>query len=463
MQMIKHAQAAEILLKQREFFASGCTRELQFRKEQLKKLHAGILKYQDKLLKALEKDLGKCAFEGYVSEIGFVLSSISFALKNLKYWMKPKTCSTPITLFHSKSKVICEPYGSIYIIGPYNYPFQLVMEPLIGAIAAGNCAVISPSEVTPTVSRVIGELLEEIFPIQYICCLEGGKENNSVLLEAGFDYIFFTGSERVGKIVYEAAARQIIPVTLELGGKSPVIVHQSADIRTAARRLIWGKLLNAGQTCVAPDYIFVHRSVKGELLEELKRAIKDFYGENIKDNPDYGRIVSRAHTQRLIEILRADREYIITGGEADEENCYVEPTILFPNANAACMRDELFGPILPVLEYDKEKEAVDFICSRAKPLAMYIFSNDKKFVRRMLMQISSGGVCINDTVSHILNPRLPFGGVGASGVGAYHGQYTFDAFSHKRSILIRSNHLKTEAAFPPFSNKKLGIVRRLMK
>lgn len=460
---ITQAWAEEILDKQRKFFASGCTRELAFRHEQLKKLHAGILKYEDKLLEALKKDLGKCAFEGYASEIGFILSGISFALKNLKRWMKPKACHSPITLFRSQSKIINEPYGSVYIIGPYNYPFQLVMEPLVGAIAAGNCAVISPSENVPTVSGVIGELLAEIFPVNYICCVDGGIKNNTALLQAGFDYIFFTGSERVGKIIYEAAAHRLIPVTLELGGKSPVIVHQSADIKTAARRIIWGKLLNAGQTCVAPDYVFVHKSVKDALLEELKRAIKDFYGENIKHNPEYGRIVNQAHTRRLMEVLRADSQYIITGGAADESTCYVEPAILCPGSDAACMCEELFGPILPVLEYEEEEEAVGFICSRAKPLALYIFSNDKPFVRRMLSRIPSGGVSINDTVSHILNPRLPFGGIGASGLGAYHGKYTFDTFSHRRSILIRSNHIKTEAAFPPFSSKKLRLVKKLMK
>lgn len=463
MQIITEVQAAEILDKQKEFFASGCTMDMSFRKEQLKKLYAGILEYEDKLLEALEKDLGKCAFEGYASEIGFILSSISFALKNIKNWIKPKACRSPITLFHSKSKILYEPYGSVYIIGPYNYPFQLVMEPLVGAIAAGNCAVISSSEIVPSVSRVIGEMLAKTFPVQYICCVDGGVKNNTVLLQAGFDYIFFTGSERVGKIVYETAARRLIPVTLELGGKSPVIVHQNADIKTAARRIIWGKLLNAGQTCVAPDYVFVQKSVKDILLAELKRAIKDFYGEDIKHNHEYGRIVNQAHTRRLIEVLRADSEYIVMGGETDENACYVEPTILCPSVDAVCMSEELFGPILPVLEYEDEKEAVDFICSRAKPLALYIFSNDKLFVRRMLSQIPSGGVSVNDTVSHILNPSLPFGGIGTSGLGAYHGKYTFDTFSHKRSILIRSNHLKTEAAFPPFGHKKLGLVKRLMK
>lgn len=293
--------------------------------------------------------------------------------------------------------------------------------------------------------------------------MDGGRENNTVLLKAGFDYIFFTGSERVGKIVYEAAARRLIPVTLELGGKSPVILHKNSDIRTAARRIIWGKLLNAGQTCVAPDYVLAHKSVKTEFLEALKRSITEFYGYDIKNNPQYGRIVSYEHTRRLAEILNVDRKYIIAGGETDLNARYVEPAILCPDSDAACMREELFGPILPVLEYENEKEITDFINSRPKPLALYIFSNDKAFVRRMLLSIPSGGAAVNDTISHILNPRLPFGGVGASGMGRYHGRYSYEAFSYARSVLKRSVRFKTEAAFPPYDFKKLGLVKRLMK
>lgn len=463
MRILTQIQAEEIVERQKKYFESGCTRDLSFRLEQLRRLHAGIVKYENKLLDALNSDLGKCAFEGYATEIGFVLSSISCAIKKLRKWDRPVRCRAPITLFYSKSRIIKEPYGSVYIIGPYNYPFQLIMEPLIGAIAAGNCAVISSSEFTPAVSEAVGELINELFPFEYICSVGGGRENNTVLLKAGFDYIFFTGSERVGKIVYEAAARRLIPVTLELGGKSPVILHKNSDIRTAARRIIWGKLLNAGQTCVAPDYVLAHKSVKTEFLEALKRSITEFYGYDIKNNPQYGRIVSYEHTRRLAEILNVDRKYIIAGGETDLNARYVEPAILCPDSDAACMREELFGPILPVLEYENEKEITDFINSRPKPLALYIFSNDKAFVRRMLLSIPSGGAAVNDTISHILNPRLPFGGVGASGMGRYHGRYSYEAFSYARSVLKRSVRFKTEAAFPPYDSKKLGLVKRLMK
>ena len=463
MQFITQAGAEEILEGQRKYFSSGRTREIAFRAEQLKKLYAGIIKYEDRLLEALKKDLGICAFEAYATEIGFVLSDISYTLKNLRRWARPKTCPSPVTLFYSKSRIIYEPYGSVLIIGPYNYPFQLVMEPLIGAVAAGNCAVICSSECTPNVSKAINELIGEIFPPEYICSLEGGRENNALLLEAGFDYIFFTGSYRVGRIVYEAAARRLIPVTLELGGKSPVLVHQSADIKTAARRIIWGKLLNAGQTCVAPDYVFAHKSVKQELLMELQNAIKEFYGEDLFHNEEYGRIVSAEHTRRLLEILRRDREYIVTGGGGDQNARYIEPAVLCPPIEAACMQEELFGPVLPVLEYQNEEEAAEYICPQPKPLALYIFSGDKAFAERMLARIPSGGACINDTVSHILNPALPFGGRGASGLGAYHGKYSFDTFSHKRSVLSKSVRIKTDAAFPPFSARKLGLIKRLMK
>ncbi len=464
MEVITENQVRQLIDRQREYFMQGNTLSFEFRVAQLKKLKKIISQYEEALKGALYKDLGKSSFESYTSEIGFILSSISHTIKHLKKWMKPEKKKTPISLFFSKSMVIKEPYGSVYIIGPYNYPFQLLIEPLIGAIAAGNCAVLSPSELTPFVSEVIKKIIRETFESRYVSCIDGGIENNTMLLNAGFDYIFFTGSVNVGKIVMKIASKNLTPVTLELGGKSPVIIDKNVNLKVVCECILWGKLMNAGQTCVAPDYVFVHNQIKKEFLNEMKDVLHRFYGNDIKGNPDYGRIVNDRHVKRLKNILDKDKEYIFMGGTVDEEQRYIAPTILCPNHfKVASMEEELFGPLLPVFGYNNLNEALSYIRENPKPLALYIFSNEKQIIEEIIMKTSSGGVSINDTISHIINPNLPFGGVGTSGIGAYHGKYSFETFSHERSILKKSNNFRITLTFPPFTEDKLNKIKKILK
>ena len=454
----------ELLNAQKQYFATGITQSYDFRITQLKNLKQTILKYESELTQALYADLGKSSFESYTSEIGFILSSITHTLRHLHQWIKPEKKKTPISLFLTKSQVIKQPYGCVYIIGPYNYPFQLLIEPLVGAIAAGNCAVLSPSELTPNVSAVTMKIIAEVFPKNYVCCVDGGIENNTLLLNSKFDYIFFTGSVGVGKIVMQAAAKQLIPVTLELGGKSPVIIDKSANLRVACERILWGKLMNAGQTCVAPDYVFVPQEIKNEFLEQLKVVLKEFYGEDAKQSKDFGRIVNERHMQRLKLILEKDSESILVGGSVDEAQRYVEPTILCPkNFDAACMQEELFGPILPVISYQNLSDALSYIRSNPKPLALYIFSENQQVTEQIIQQTASGGVSVNDTISHIINPNLPFGGVGTSGMGNYHGEYSFRTFSHHRSVLKKPTRFKLSLIHPPYTDKKLKNVKMALK
>ena len=464
MEVITEHKIKNLRDEQRKYFMEGNTLSFEFRIEQLKKLRKTISEYEEELKRALYKDLGKSDLESYTCEVGFILSSISHTIKHLKKWMKPEKKKTPISLFLSKSRVIKEPYGSVYIIGPYNYPFQLLIEPLIGAIAAGNCAVLSPSELTPSVSGVIKKIIKATFEPRYVSCIDGGIENNTMLLNAGFDYIFFTGSVNVGKIIMQAASRNLIPVTLELGGKSPVIVDKNIDLKVTCERILWGKLMNAGQTCVAPDYVFVHNQIKEDFLNEMKSTLHRFYGDNIETNPDYGRIVNDRHVKRLKNILDKDKVYTFVGGAVDEKEHYVEPTILCPDHfEVASMQEELFGPILPVFGYDNLNEALSYIRENPKPLALYIFSSDKQMVEQVITKTSSGGVSINDTISHIINPNLPFGGVGSAGMGAYHGKYSFETFSHHRSILKKSTKVKMTLTYPPFTKEKLKKIKKVLK
>lgn len=454
-----------LLNKQKEFFAEGNTLGLKFRLEQLKKLRAAIISNQTDLEKALASDLGKSRQESYTTEIGFVLAGISHTEKHLKNWMKPISVKSPMTVFPAKSYIAKQPYGSVLIIGPFNYPFQLLIEPLVAAISAGNCAVLSPSELTPQTAGVIRRMLNETFPEEYVYCAEGGIENNTILLRSRFDKIFFTGSINVGKIVMRAAAENLIPVTLELGGKSPVIVSDSAKLRTACERIAWGKFMNAGQTCVAPDYVFVHKSVFDEFIKTLEETIVSFYGKDVQTSADYGRIVNARHMKRLCGILDKDKQSVVFGGETDEQTRFISPTILCPSdiENAACMQEEIFGPLLPVFTYDDIKEPLEYINSHEKPLALYIFSENSAETDTILKNTLSGGVSINDTVSHIINPCLPFGGVGQSGMGNYHGEYGFLNFTHMRSVLKRSTRIQMKLAFPPYSDKKFDAVKKFMK
>lgn len=457
---------SRILRAQKRFFQTGKTRNLEYRIQMLKRLGSALKKYEIPLKEALAEDLGKPEFESYATEIGFVLADIRYTLKYIRRWTADKSVRTPGYLLPGKSKIRKEPYGSVLIMGPYNYPVQLLLEPLVGAIAAGNCAVLKPSELTPHVSKVLAELIRETYEERYVACIEGGKEVNTDLLSLRFDYIFFTGSARVGRIVMHAAAENLIPVTLELGGKSPVIVERTADVAEAARRIMWGKLINAGQTCVAPDYILVDRSIKDQLLAQLKAATEEMYGKEIKKNPDFGRIVNRRHVRRLERILSDDASYLYYGGEVDEKENYVGPAILDLGEKidtSAAMREEIFGPILPVLPYDKLSDAINYIERREKPLALYLFTGDKKVEARILDRIQSGGAAVNDTVNHLVNLNLPFGGIGHSGIGKYHGRHSFETFTHARSVFSRPQKWGMTIARPPFHRRKMKLVKIFMK
>lgn len=450
---------------QKQFFETGRTRDLAFRICQLQLLADAMRKNETVLEEALKKDLGKSVFESYATEIGFVLADIRYTIRNLQKWSAPKRVRTPLYLFPGKSKIQKEPYGSVLILGPYNYPVQLLAEPLIGAIAAGNCAVLKPSELTPHVSKAMYQIVHSTFKEEYIACVEGGVEVNQELLSQKFDYIFFTGSERVGRIVMKAAAENLTPVTLELGGKSPVIIEKTANIKEAARRIAWGKLLNAGQTCVAPDYVLVDESRKQQFLTEMKTAFSHLYGKEIKKNPDFGRIVNERHMERLQKILEQDAKYLFCGGRADTLQRYIEPAILDlgKDQNAASMQEELFGPILPVLSYHKLEDAVRFVNKRAKPLALYLFTKKRSAEKFVLERVSSGGVCVNDTISHLINPDLPFGGVGASGMGQYHGKYSFDTFTHEKSVFYKPADWNLPVCYPPFTKGKMNLVKFFLK
>lgn len=446
-----------------KFFESKKSRDIDFRINQLRSLKSAIKKYEYKIYEALYKDLGKCEFESYTTEVGFVLSSISHTIKNLKKWAKKEKVKTPLYLFPAKSFIISEPYGTVLIIGPYNYPFQLLIEPLVGALAAGNCVVLKPSENVPNLSRVITEMITETFPKEYIRSVEGGIETNTSLINGTFDYIFFTGSAQVGKIIMEAAARNLVPVTLELGGKSPVIVDESADIRVAAQRIIWGKTINVGQTCVAPDYVVVNNKVKDDLIKELRVQIQSFYGKDAIESKDYGRIVNDRHFLRLKNILDKEADKIICGGKVNREKRYIEPTLIDASWEGAAMSEEIFGPILPIISYSNLDEVIGKIKRLSKPLALYLFAENYKVEEKVLEEISSGGACINDTITHLANPELPFGGVGNSGIGAYHGKESFKTFSHRRSVVRKTTKINIPIVFPPFNKKNLDNVKKLMK
>ncbi|BEJ45875.1 aldehyde dehydrogenase [Staphylococcus epidermidis] len=436
------------------FFNTHKTKNLKFRKQQLKLLSKNIKNHENELLDALYKDLGKSKVEAYATEIGMLLKSIKLMRKELKNWSKTKQTDTPLYLFPTKSYIKKEPYGTVLIIGPFNYPVQLVFEPLIGAIAAGNTAIVKPSELTPHVAIVIRDIIEDTFDETYVSVVEGGIEETQTLLSLPFDYIFFTGSEKVGKIVYEAAARKLIPVTLELGGKSPVIVDDTANIKVASERISFGKFINAGQTCVAPDYILVQRKVKNDLIKALKKTITEFYGENIEKSPDFGRIVNQKHFNRLNDLIQIHKDNVVFGGNSSKEDLYIEPTLLdnITNDNKI-MKEEIFGPILPIITYDNFDEVLEIIQSKSKPLSLYLFSEDENMTHRVLEELSFGGGAINDTLMHLANPNLPFGGVGSSGIGQYHGKYSFDTFSHMKSYTFKSTRLESSLFFPPYKGK----------
>lgn len=455
--------AAKMLAEHKRWFERGETRDVGFRLRQLAQLKAEIKRRERQIIAALHKDLRKSEFEAYATEIGFILDSIGYMQKYLRRWAKPVKVRSPLHMFPASSRILSEPYGTVLIIGPFNYPFQLLLEPLIGAIAAGNCAVLKPSEHTPSVSAAIEELIGAVFPPQYVRVVQGEKETTGTLIHADFDYIFFTGSVPVGRIVMEAAAQKLVPVTLELGGKSPVIVDASADLDNAARRIVWGKLINVGQTCIAPDYVLVQEAVAEQLVSRMKHYIQAFFGPDIQNSPDYGRMVNLRQLRRVAGMIEQDRAKIAAGGTVNEHDLYIEPTLLFPAAwSDAAMEDEIFGPVLPVLTYSKLDEAIAAIHARPKPLALYLFTQDKETERRVLRDVSFGGGCINDTITHVASTRLPFGGVGNAGIGAYHGKHSFELFSHRKSVVKRGTKLDLGIVYPPYRDK-VKIARRLLK
>lgn len=448
---------------QHKFYFTGTTKELTFRIEMLERLKNAIKANEDKILEALLKDLGKNAFESYVTEVGFVLSSISHMIKNVQSWMEPEEVKTPMHLQPAKSFVVSEPYGSILIIGPFNYPFQLVMDPLVGAIAAGNCAVVKPSEAAPHTASIVKSILSTIYPPDYVRVVEGGIDETSALIHAPFDYIFFTGSAKVGKIVMKAASERLTPIALELGGKSPAIVDQTANIRLAAERIAWGKFVNNGQTCVAPDYVLVHVDVKASFMKELISVIEDFYGKDSSKSPDYGRLIHENHFDRLEKMLNAERNHVYYGGQVNRNELYMSPTILNGVSwDSPSMEEEIFGPILPIIGYQNFGEAIHHIRQLPKPLAAYLFTENDLAQEYFLENLSFGGGCINDTISHVANIHLPFGGVGNSGMNAYHGKASFDLFSHKKSIMKKNTKIPMRVAFPPYGNK-LSLIKKLLK
>ena len=452
-----------IFKNQKEFFESGKTINVDYRIKNLKKLNDIIKKNEDKILNELKKDLGKSNFEGYVTEVGILYDDINFHIKNVKKWSSEEKRKSPIVYYPSKSYIYKEPYGVTLIIGPFNYPFQLVIAPLIGAISAGNTAIIKPSENSRNIALLLEKLINENFPEGYLRVVNplGGKETVSLLLDKPFDYIFFTGSVRVGKLVMQKAAQHLTPVTLELGGKSPCIVDSDAKLKLAAKRIVWGKFLNAGQTCVAPDYLCVHKSVKDELLKLIINEIRVQFGENVRNSEDYPRIVNKSSLERLSGYLNDGKIYY--GGNIDEYNLYMEPTLIIkPDLNSPLMSDEIFGPILPILVYEDLDNVIKFINHREKPLALYYFSESKKKIKYVLTSTTSGGVTINDTIIHVANPNLPFGGVGNSGVGKYHGKESFETFTHNKSVMKRGTFIEFNIRFAPYKNK-LNLVKRIMK
>lgn len=449
----------DILNEQTEFFNSQKTKNMKFRKRVLQQLKEAILKNEDLMYEAIYKDFGKSKFDTFTTEISFVLKEIEFYLKNLTSLSGPKKVRTNLANQVGSSKIYSEPLGNTLVIGAWNYPYQLSLSPLIAAVAAGNTCILKPSEVAENSMKAMAKIINENFPREYLFAVEGGVEEITGILELKFDKIFFTGSTKVGKIVYEAAAKNLTPVTLELGGKSPAIVAASANLEVAARRIVWGKFLNAGQTCVAPDYILVDERVKDSLVTSLKKYIQKFSYK--ADSEQYTQIINDKNFERLIKMI--DPENVFYGGNFDAKKRFIEPTIL-QNVTweDSVMQEEIFGPILPVLTYKNFNEALLQISKHEKPLAAYLFTNNSEEKDLFTTRISFGGGCINDVVMHLSNDHLPFGGVGNSGIGNYHGKFGFDTFSHQKAILERTTWGEPELKYPPYSEKKLSWIKRIL-
>ena len=445
-----------LVQKQRTYFLTQETKPYAFRMAQLKKLEAWMVQNEDAILSALESDLGKCAYEGYLTEVAMVKQELKDAIRHLKKWMKPRAARTAIGQLPGSCRIYAEPYGVALIMSPWNYPFQLTVAPLIGAICAGNCAVVKPSAYSPATSALIARMCADLFSPDYVACVEGGRAENAGLLEEHFDYIFFTGSPSVGRLVMEKASAHLTPVSLELGGKSPVIVDETADIALTARRLAWGKCVNAGQTCVAPDYVLVHRSRETALVEALITEMRRMYTSAPLANPILPKIINQRHFERLVGLLQSG--VISHGGQLDIAARRIAPTILTDvEWDSPVMQEEIFGPILPILTYRTLDEAIARIQERPKPLALYLFTRDKAVEERILREVSFGGGCVNDTILHLATSHMPFGGVGESGMGGYHGKFSFDTFSHQKSVLKRFAKPDIPLRYAPYDGKMKWI------
>ena len=445
-------QISAILEKQREFYKSGVTIPVNFRIEQLKKLYTTVKKYQNEVNDALKNDLGKSHFEGFMCESGLVLSEISYMIRNTKKFAKRKTVATPITNFASHSFKQPVPYGNTLIMSPWNYPFLLTIDPLADAIAAGNTAIVKPSAYSPETSKIIEKIINECFDPEYVAVVTGGRKENAALLEQKFDFVFFTGSKEVGKEVLRHTAEHLTPAVLELGGKSPCIVDKTADIKLAAKRIVFGKYLNCGQTCVAPDYVLCESSVKDSFVKEVIKQIKLQYGENPLENKNYGKIINEKHFSRLCGLI--DKNKVVIGGDANVSTCQIAPTVMDNvTENDAVMGEEIFGPIMPILTFDDFDNLISELKDKEKPLALYLFSSDKKHISRVTKELSYGGGCINDVVVHLATSEMGFGGVGESGMGSYHGKDGFIAFSHYKSVMDKKTWIDLPMRYQPYKSK----------
>ena len=450
----------EILVKQREFFSTGATIPVKFRIEMLRKLYKSVKENEQAINHALKADLGKSEFEGFMCEVGLSLTEISYMIKHTKKFAKRKLVCTPLPQFVSTSFKKPSPYGNVLIMSPWNYPFLLTIDPLADAIAAGNTVVIKPSAYSPETSKIVKKIIEDCFPPEYVSVVTGGRKENSELLDQKFDMVFFTGSQAVGREVLRRCSEHLTPAVLELGGKSPCIVDSTAKIKLAAKRIVFGKYLNCGQTCVAPDYVLCHKDVKAELLKEVKKQIVKQYGENPLKNPDYGKIINEKHFDRINGLI--DKDKLVCGGESDRNTLQIAPTVMDNvTFEDKVMQEEIFGPLLPIITYDKFHDLFEILKGRQKPLALYIFSENRKNINRILDRISFGGGCINDVVIHLATSEMGFGGVGESGMGAYHGKTGFDAFSHTKSIVDKKTFMDLPMRYQPYDRKINGKLLKM--
>ena len=452
----------QLVAKQRDYFAKGETLSVEKRLQALERLEKALRNGEEELCRAMKADLGKSRTEGYMCEVGLTLSELGYVKRHLRSWSRDRRVRTPLAQFHARSFTVQEPYGVVLVMSPWNYPVLLTLEPLIGALAAGNCCVVKPSAYSPETSAVMARLLRSIFPEEYVAVVEGGRQENQGLLAQKFDYIFFTGGVNVGKLVMEKASAHLTPVTLELGGKSPCIIDEHTNLKLAARRLVFGKYLNCGQTCVAPDYALVHSRVREQLLTYIKKEIVRMYGEHPLENPDYGKIINRKHFDRILGLI--DRDKLAWGGKSSPESLQIEPTVLDSvEPGDPVMQEEIFGPVLPILTVDSMEEALAFVNSRPKPLALYIFTQDKQVERMFLKRASFGGGCVNDTIIHLATSAMGFGGVGNSGMGSYHGKKSFETFSHEKSIVKKYTWLDLPMRYQPYTKMKDKMIRMFLK